>query len=76
MKVNEEQGRQVQVRWRSYDGEPTRTEWLPMPEELRHASIYRKAAWIDAHLREREGLPPDSHEPGERVLWFEWDLIR
>lgn len=27
---------------------------------------------------EREGLPPDSHEAnaGERVLWFEWDLIR
>lgn len=76
--MSEEEGQRVRVRWHPYDGERARTEWLPMPEELRYSSIYRMAAWIDAHLREREGLPADSHEAnaGERVLWFEWDLIR
>lgn len=76
--VNDEEGRRVRVRWHSYDGERARMEWLLMPEELRYGSIHRMAAWIDAHLTEREGLLADSHEAnaGERVLWFEWDLIR
>lgn len=66
----------MQVRWHSYDGEATRQEWLLMPEELRHAPVYRLANWIGSHLRQREGLEPDSGQPGERVLWFEWDTLR
>lgn len=66
----------IRVRWHTYDQAPSRGEWLELPSELNHASVSRRADWIGSHLREREGLPPDSHESGERVLWFEWDLIR
>lgn len=66
----------VRVRWHPYDGEPVRKEWLELPPEIAHASIYRMSGWISSHLRQREGLPADSGEPGERVLWFEWDSIR
>lgn len=66
----------IRVRWHTYDQAPTRVEWLELPPELNHASIYRFSEWISSHLREREGLPPDSRQVGERVLWFEWDMIQ
>ncbi len=64
----------IRVRWHTYDGAPTRREWLKLPGWARNPYTY--AEFIGSHLREREGLPPDSHRVGERVLWFEWDMIR
>jgi hypothetical protein len=72
----EQESWSIRVRWHPYDGEATRVEWLELPPELTHASVSRRSEWISSYLREREGLPPDSHKPGERVLWFEWDHIR
>lgn len=63
----------VKVRWHPYDGFPARTEWLDLPRE--HMSIYETANFISKTLREREGLPPDTHQPGERILWFEWEYV-
>lgn len=64
----------IRVRWHPYDDAPTRVEWLELPEGATTPGAY--ADFISSHLREREGLPPDSRKPGERVLWFEWDYIR
>jgi hypothetical protein len=66
--------RMIRVRWHKYDGAPSRTEWLELPEGARSPAAY--ADFVGSHLREREGLPPDSRRPGERVLWFEWDYVR
>ena len=66
----------IRVRWHPYDGRPTRTEYLELPPDLHHAGAARMEDWISSHLREREGLPPDSHQTGERVLWFECDFLR
>ena len=70
----ESRERKIRVRWHLYDEAPTRVEWLELPAGVRTPYAYN--AFISSHLREREGLPPDSHRVGERVLWFEWDYIR
>jgi hypothetical protein len=73
--MNEERW-SIRVRWHPYDQGPARVEWLELPPEIARASISRRSEWISSYLREREGLPPDSHKPSERVLWIEFDSIR
>ena len=73
--MNEERW-SIRVRWHPYDQGPARVEWLELPPEIARAGISRRSEWIGSYLREREGLPPDSYKPSERVLWFEFDSIR